>query len=201
MSKVDLVDVGGGNIGSVKRCLERLQIEFSEANLDSPPDGNKPVVLPGVGAFGPVMDHLRANGFDKRVQDLVKSGTPFLGICVGMQILFDTSEEAPGVKGLGLIPGTVKKFQDGKVPQIGWNLVKRQADKDASFPDNGYVYFVNSYYPAPASDDAVLYWSDYYVHFCAAVKHENITAFQFHPEKSGSFGQELLLRWVKNVGQ
>ena len=200
MSKVDLVDVGGGNIGSVKRCLERLEIDFNEANLSSPPTGDKPVVLPGVGAFGPVMDHLRANGFDNRVRDLVKSGTPFLGICVGMQILFDSSEEAPGVKGLGLVPGTVKKFQQGKVPQIGWNLVEREKNKGEAFPENGYVYFVNSFYPSPSSNDAVLYWSDYYVRFCAAVKQDNITAFQFHPEKSGSFGQELLLSWVNNVG-
>src|SRR5579883_192457 len=106
MAKVDLVDVGGGNKGSVIRCLHRLGIDFNEANLESPPAGNRPVVLPGVGAFGPVMNHLRARGFDARVRDLVKSGTPFLGICVGMQILFDSSEEAPGVEGLGLIAGT-----------------------------------------------------------------------------------------------
>lgn len=203
MARIDLVDVGGGNIGSVKRCLERLELEFADADIAYPPSGNRPVLLPGVGAFGPVMKHLRESGFDRRLKDLVKSGTPYLGICVGMQILFDSSEEAPGVAGLGLVSGVVRKFRKGKVPQIGWNLIEKQdaqnngANRD--FPESGYVYFVNSFYPDPSSTDAVLYWSDYYVRFCAAVCSSNITAFQFHPEKSSSFGQSLLLKWMEHV--
>lgn len=198
VAKVDLVDVGGGNIGSVRRCLEMLQLDFSVANLDNPPRGDKPVLLPGVGAFGPVMQHLRATSFDKRVRDLVTAGTPYLGICVGMQILFDASEEAPGVAGLGLIPGMVRKFTEGKVPQIGWNLIERK-NNDPSFPEEGFVYFVNSYYPDPSDASAILYSSQYHVEFCAAVSTENITAFQFHPEKSGNFGKTLLNTWVQNV--
>lgn len=201
MKKIDLVDVGGGNIGSVKRCLERLEIEFDEANIENPPRGDKPVLLPGVGAFGPVMDHLKATGFDKRLKDLVQAGTPYLGICVGMQILFESSEESKSAAGLGLLAGSVRRFKEGKVPQIGWNLIelKGPAAERKNYPESGYVYFVNSFYPQPASSDAVLYESNYYLPFCAAVKTGNITAFQFHPEKSGAFGKSLLLGWLSDV--
>lgn len=204
MYELDLVDIGGGNLGSVKRCLQMLGINYKNADLDNPPHGERPVLLPGVGAFGPVMQHLRECSFDKRIVDLIKSGTPYIGICVGMQILFDSSEEAPGVKGLGLIPGTVQKYKEGKVPQIGWNLIELQnsaasRQKQTELPESGYVYFVNSYYPQPQFEEDTLYTSDYYTRFCAAVKKNNITAFQFHPEKSGEFGKSLLRSCLESV--
>ena len=203
LETIDLVEIGAGNIGSVKRCLEMLDIRYEVVNAGKPPKGNSPLLLPGVGAFGPVMDHLRKDRFDERLVDLVKSGTPYLGICIGMQILFDASEEARDTKGLGLMPGLVRKFQEGKVPQIGWNDIELSSSRNGSgptnFPQSGYVYFVNSYYPDPALPEHCLYYANYYVRFCAAVAHKNITAFQFHPEKSGRFGKELLKRWVDNV--
>ena len=201
MNKLDLVDVGGGNIGSVKRCLERLEIDFVETNLENPPRGDRPVLLPGVGAFGPVIEHLQKSGFDTRLKELVNSGTPYLGICVGMQILFESSEESPSVPGLGLLAGSVRRFKEGKVPQIGWNLVelKNVSPDTKDYPQSGYVYFVNSFYPQPAASDTVLYESQYHLPFCAAVKTGNITAFQFHPEKSGEFGKSLLLGWLSHV--
>ncbi len=204
-AKIDLVDIGGGNTGSVKRCLEMLELEFKNSTIENPPGGEIPVLLPGVGAFGPVMQHLKESGFDKRIKDLTKSGTPYLGICVGMQILFESSEEALNMPGLGLIPGRVLKYKEGKVPQIGWNLIElekngsRSDSKEASYPESGYVYFVNSYYPEPSRSKDILYSADYYVKFCAAVKCNNITAFQFHPEKSGSFGKSLITRWLAGV--
>jgi imidazole glycerol phosphate synthase glutamine amidotransferase subunit len=197
ISAVELVDVGGGNLGSVKRCLERLNVAYRVADQDNPPTGDRPLVVPGVGAFGPVMEHLAKEKLDKRLTSLAKSGTPFLGICVGMQILFDGSEEAKGVRGLGLLPGKVLKFQSGKVPQIGWNRIEGRA---AEANDTGYVYFVNSFYPKPDNDEQVLYYANYHVRFCAAVQWQNITAFQFHPEKSGKFGQSLLSGWLANAG-
>jgi glutamine amidotransferase len=202
LKAIDLVEIGAGNIGSVKRCLERLNVSFQVVNPSNPPKGDTPLLLPGVGAFGPVMEHLRKDSFDERLRALVKGGTPYLGICIGMQILFDSSEEAKGVAGLGLIPGAVRKFQEGKVPQIGWNnvdLASQRNGKDMDLPSSGFVYFVNSYYPDPLVDEQVLYYADYYVRFCAAVRSENITAFQFHPEKSGKFGQTLLERWIERV--
>jgi imidazole glycerol-phosphate synthase subunit HisH len=200
---IDVVEIGAGNIGSVKRCLEMLDIRYQVVNYSNPPTGNSPLLLPGVGAFGPVMDHLRKDRFDERLVDLVRNGTPYLGICIGMQILFDSSEEAKNTKGLGLVSGVVRKFQEGKVPQIGWNNIEispsPNGNNTGQFPEAGYVYFVNSYYPDPSLKESVLYYADYFVRFCAAVAHKNITAFQFHPEKSGKFGKELLKRWIDSV--
>jgi glutamine amidotransferase len=193
--EVDLVDIGGGNTGSISRCLERLGIPFRNVGAGKPPDGSRPLILPGVGAFGAVMDYLSEAGLDETIRSLARAGTPCLGICVGMQILFDTSTESPGVKGLGLLKGGVVRFDAPKVPQIGWNYIT--SPHSAWAP--GYVYFVNSYYAQPAVDDHVLYRSNYAGAFCAAVQHDNITGFQFHPEKSSTFGHSLIERWVNSV--
>ncbi|MBS1989791.1 MAG: imidazole glycerol phosphate synthase subunit HisH [Cyanobacteria bacterium SZAS LIN-3] len=197
--EVDLVTSAGGNIGSVSRCLDKLGVSYRLTGNDSVlpfPDGSRPIVLPGVGAFGTVMNSLQQHGFTAELRRLIEGGTPFLGICVGMQVLFDSSEEAPGVQGLGIIPGRVCKYTQGKVPQIGWNKIEPVNNHD--WPE-GFVYFVNSYYPRPDSDSVVLYRSDYFGPFCAAVKTENITAFQFHPEKSGEMGHGLIQRWLDDV--
>lgn len=195
VTEVDLVDVGGGNIGSVRRCLHRLGVSYRDVGSDNPPDGSRPLILPGVGAFGTVMDSLRCDGVDRLIQQLADKGTPLLGICVGMQVLFESSEEAPGVAGLSLIPGKVVRFTANKVPQIGWNRIESTMEDW----DSGFVYFVNSYYPQPSCSDVVLYRAEYGVPFCAAVRSSNITAFQFHPEKSGQFGSSILTRWLKDV--
>jgi imidazole glycerol phosphate synthase glutamine amidotransferase subunit len=206
--EVDFVTAAGGNIGSVSRCLERLGVPYRECDAQSPPDGSRPIVLPGVGAFGTVMQALEAGNLAAKIKELVLAGTPFLGVCVGMQVLFDGSEEAPGVNGLGLIAGQVRKYQHGKVPQIGWNkivpgpaaeAVEDEKDRNNSTWPDGFVYFVNSYYPHPDNGDVTLYSANYYGDFCAAVHKGNITAFQFHPEKSGDFGQSLIEKWVADV--
>lgn len=194
-TEVDLVDVGGGNVGSVRRCLQRLGVKYHDVGADNLPSGARPLILPGVGAFGTVMEALRKNGLDTCVKILASSGTPLLGVCVGMQVLFDSSEEAPDVRGLSLVPGEVVRFQAKKVPQIGWNHVAPQQEGW----DDGFAYFVNSYYASPAQDDVVLYQADYEGTFCAALRTGNITAFQFHPEKSGKFGASLLAKWVTSV--
>ncbi|MFA6211022.1 MAG: imidazole glycerol phosphate synthase subunit HisH [Candidatus Obscuribacterales bacterium] len=193
---VDLVTSVGGNLGSVGRSLTRLGINFNSVDASNPPDGSRPVILPGVGAFGAVMASLREGNFDQTIKSLVNAGTPFLGVCVGMQILFDSSEEAPGVTGLGLVKGSVVKFTQGKVPQTGWNEVR--AVNDNGWP-TGFVYFVNSFYAKPENDLVTLYEANYFGQFCAAVSTANITAFQFHPEKSGEFGEGLLKKWVSDV--
>jgi len=195
-AEVDLVTSAGGNLGSISRCLRRLGIVYNLSSPENPPQGDLPIILPGVGHFGAVMNSLCQENFDRTICSAVRGGTPFLGVCVGMQILFQSSEEAPGVKGLGLIPGAVRKFKTGKVPQIGWNEIGPQ--NDLTWP-KGFVYFVNSYYPDPERASDTLYQSQYYGPFCAAVKTGNITAFQFHPEKSGEFGESLLKRWLRSV--
>lgn len=192
---IDVIDYGGGNLGSVLRCLERLEAPYRIAGADAPPGGENPLLFPGVGAFGAAMANLNRSNLAARLRKLVKEGTPYLGICIGLQVLFDDSEEAPGVNGLGLLPGRVVKFRQGKVPQIGWNWI------ESGRPgwEDGHVYFVNSYFPRPEHADAVLYEADYHGRFAAAVQKENITAFQFHPEKSGEFGQTLIRRWLDDV--
>lgn len=193
--KVDLVDIGGGNIGSISRCLARLDVDYRQADAANPPDGSRPLVVPGVGNFGAVMDSLRSGKLNVVLEKLVRAGTPYLGICVGMQVLFDESEESPGSAGLGLVRGKVLRYKHGKVPQIGWNKLRPRQSK---WPE-GYAYFVNSYFPQPDSNDVIAYEADYGNTFCAAISAGNITAFQFHPEKSGPFGAALLQGWIKDV--
>jgi imidazole glycerol phosphate synthase glutamine amidotransferase subunit len=193
MPDVELVDYGGGNLASMQRCLHRLDLSYDLVDGCRPPTGNRPLVLPGVGAFGAVMEALRRQGLDQRLIDLADSGTPYLGICVGLQVLLNGSQESPGVAGLGLVAGEVVRFQAPKVPQIGWNEVR-------SAQDSGFVYFVNSYYAVPQDPNWVWYEADYFGPFCAALRRRNLSAFQFHPEKSGAYGQSLLRRWFEEVG-
>ncbi len=202
---IDVVDYGGGNLGSALRCLSRLGCEYrlvgGEHSENSLPTGENPLLFPGVGAFGAAMANLEKDGLGNRVRELVRAGTPYLGICIGLQVLFEGSEEAPDTPGLGLIPGKVVRFTQGKVPQIGWNRIEPAgATHEKDGWDSGHVYFVNSYYPQLADPTDALYNAYYYAPFTAAVKRKNILAFQFHPEKSGPFGQELIRRWLHDLG-
>jgi imidazole glycerol phosphate synthase glutamine amidotransferase subunit len=192
--EIEVIGYGGGNIGSLLRALSRLEIPYRLVGDHGQPmpSGERPLLLPGVGAFGAVMHALEERGLVDTVKALVREGTPYLGICVGQQVLFESSAESPGVPGLGLIPGQVMKFEQGKVPQIGWNKLSA---KRTGWQE-GYVYFVNSYIGQPDDPASTLYEANYYSPFCAAVQQGNITAFQFHPEKSGVFGHELLKQWV-----
>ncbi len=192
---IEVIDYGGGNLGSIQRCLERLEQPYQMVNADSLPTGNNPMIFPGVGAFGAAMANLSKNGLGSRIQQLVQDEVPYLGICIGLQVLFEESEEAPGVSGLNLLSGKIVRFKAQKVPQIGWNAIR----KPAIDPPLGHVYFVNSYFPQPESTADVLYESDYEGLFCAAVKHKNMTAFQFHPEKSGAFGHQLMCEWFEDL--
>jgi glutamine amidotransferase/cyclase len=196
---VEVVAYGGGNVGSVLRALERLGIAYTVCQQGSELTGTLPLVLPGVGAFGALMQALEARGHKARLLELLQAGqVPFLGICVGLQVLFEGSEESPEAQGLGWFKGHVRQLQGAKVPQIGWNEVRPQAPHEA-WPQ-GYVYYVNSYVAHPqvlaANEGLVLYESTYEGQsFCGAVRQGLVTAFQFHPEKSGAFGHALLAQW------
>lgn len=148
------------------------------------------IVFPGVGSFGDVMKELQKRKLDEVIKKIIEMKKPFLGICVGLQVLFEESEESPGIKGLGIFNGKVVKFNQGKIPQIGWNKIKSKTMGE------GYVYFVDSYYAIPDNRSIIESTSDYYVEFAAAVKKENVFATQFHPEKSGKFGLEILRKWL-----
>ena len=188
---IAILDYGSGNVNSVKNALNYLgkgSIVTSDKNEILKADK---VIFPGVGAFGDVMKELKKRKLDVIIKKVIEMKKPFLGICVGLQVLFEESEESPGIKGLGVFKGKILRFKQGKVPQIGWNKISSKSI------GNGYAYFVNSYYAAPDDKNIIESTSDYYANFTAAVKNNNVFATQFHPEKSGKFGLEILRKWLE----
>lgn len=200
---IAIVDYGAGNLRSVELAFGRLGVHTqvtADPDMLALADG---LILPGVGAFSDAMAALGRSGVVPAVLEAVRSGRPLLGICLGMQMLLDGSEEGPGVPGLGLIPGEVRRLPECglKIPHMGWNSLApaKSSPLFAGLPERPYVYFVHSY-ACRASDPAdVLAVTDYGVPFHAAVQRGNILGFQFHPEKSGDVGQTMLENFVKLV--
>jgi glutamine amidotransferase len=195
---IGIIDYKAGNARSVQYALTRLGVESQLVTTPGELDGLERIVLPGVGSAQATMDFLHASGCGAALSRLVRDDSvPFLGICVGLQVLFDHSEEGD-VKCLGWLPGRVKRFANGlRVPQIGWNAVTPRVDW---FDDLGqHFYFVNSYYAAPDDETALAATANYGHDFTAAVRVGNITATQFHIEKSGPDGLELLRRWAQEA--
>lgn len=188
---ITIVDYGAGNIASVRNAIRYLGRRCRIADDSSGIADAERLIVPGVGSFGSMMDQLEERGMLDALKNKILSGTPYLGICLGLQILFRSSEESPGITGLDLIDGRVRRFTSGKIPQIGWNKV---VPKDDLF-EPGYAYFVNSYYVAPDEDCAAAL-TDYGGEFVSAIRKDNITAVQFHPEKSGEYGLAFLKRWL-----
>ena len=202
---IAIVDTGSGNLRSVEKALIRAGADaFVTKDADKVAAADK-VVVPGQGAFGGCMAGLMSEGGALRdaVVVAVRAGKPYLGICLGLQVLFAHSDEEPGCVGLALLPGKVVKFAIApplKVPHMGWNACRRKAAPASSVladtADATYFYFVHSYYPVPADPRDVALVSDHGVEFCAAVARDNIFASQFHPEKSQRAGLALLSRFV-----
>ena len=153
------------------------------------------IIFPGQGHFGQAMECLNLKGIAQSLKNVIEKGTPFLGVCVGHQLLFESSEEAPGVKGLGVFKGKNARFTEGKVPQIGWNRLKTTSNN--SVLEDEYVYFVNSYYVVPEDSSIVSAYCDYIIDFTAAVEHKNVFGMQFHPEKSGEAGRNFVKKWLE----
>jgi glutamine amidotransferase len=199
-----IVDYGVGNLRSAQKAFETLG---QPAEITSDPEriaAAPAVVLPGQGAFGTCMENLAAAGLVEPVRQAARSGRPFLGICVGMQILFDESEESPGVPGLGILGGRVVRFPrdpDRKVPHMGWNQLKiaRRVPALASVEDGAYVYFVHSYHPVPADPGVVATTTSYGLDFVSSVGRDNVYAGVFHPEKSQRVGLALLAGFVRTI--
>ena len=196
-----VLDYGIGNLRSAEKALQKVG---GDASLVSDPAACKDaagVVLPGVGAFGRCMQALRASGLDRVALDAVEAGTPFLGICVGMQMLYHGSEEDPGVAGLGVLEGKVRLLPEGvKRPQMQWNVldvVRPDPMLDGLEPP-AWVYFVHSY--APEHTDDTVATCDYGGRVTAAAGRDNVFATQFHPEKSGAAGLRLLRNFVDRCG-
>ena len=197
MTPLAIVDYGMGNLRSVQKAFERLG-HAAEVTRDAERIAAAPaVVLPGVGAFGACMANLTALGLVEPVRRAVRAGRPFLGICLGMQLLFEESEEFGPVAGLGLLPGRVVRFPadpERKVPHMGWNRlhIVRAAPPLAGIAEGAYVYFVHSYYPVPADPGIVATTTPYGPEFASSVVADNVFACQFHPEKSQHVGLRLL---------
>ncbi|MBO4494425.1 MAG: imidazole glycerol phosphate synthase subunit HisH [Clostridiales bacterium] len=199
---IAIIDYGMGNLGSVEKALAFLGYESVITDDPSTVLAADGVILPGVGAIGAAMEALSGKGLDKIVHEYIATGKPFLGICLGMQMLFDTSEESFGgepVKGLSVLPGKVVRFPSDmglKIPQIGWNDL---SSRNPILPSGEYVYFVHSYYCVPEREEDIAATTNYGIEYCCSVKRDNVFACQFHPEKSGEVGLRILDRWAKQT--
>jgi len=207
---IAIIDYGMGNIHSVNKALLRFGTEVKITNRPEDIRNCDKLVLPGVGAFDDAMQELEKQGLVAPILEQVKNKKPFLGICLGMQLLFEKSEEAQKAKGLGVLKGTVRKFPEKKglkVPHMGWNQLEsrvrnpelgaRSCPLLKDIPENAYVYFCHSYYPEPKDKKVIAAVTNYGIDFASFVWQDNLYGAQFHPEKSQGVGLKILENFVK----
>lgn len=211
---IAIIDYGMGNLRSVQKALE---VVGAKTKIVSKPTGLKScekIVFPGVGAFGDAMRELRLSGLDEAIRGSIKKGKPFLGLCLGLQLLFEKSEEAPRVKGLGILKGEVEKFCFSKnekratndvlkVPHMGWNSIVNSRSSIVNknrllkaIPKGSHFYFVHSYYVKPKDRKSVIAETDYGIRFVSGVCKDNVFGLQFHPEKSQGLGLKILKNFI-----
>ena len=201
--RIAVVDYGIGNLRSAEKALQHLHADAALTSDRREIDAAEAVVLPGVGAFGACMQALRAAGLEAATRTAATDGRPFLGICIGMQMLFDGSDESPDVAGLGIVSGRVTRLPNTvRLPQMGWNTLDLTPGSrlGAQLPDPAWLYFVHSYAPEPTDPAVVAAWCDYGRRFAAAIEQGPVWATQFHPEKSGTVGLRMLENFVDAVG-
>ena len=199
---IAIIDYDAGNIKSVEKAMQLLGQEVTITRDRETIMNADKVILPGVGAFGDAMGKLRQYGLDEVIRDVTAKGTPFLGICLGLQILFERSEESPGVAGLGLLKGEILRIPDKeglKIPHMGWNSIHLQNGGRLfkGIPQESYVYFVHSYYLKAEEEEIVKATTEYSTHIHASVEKENLFACQFHPEKSSDLGLAILKNFAE----
>ncbi len=199
---IAIIDYDAGNLKSVEKALQSLGEDVLVTRDRQELLSADKVILPGVGNFGDAMEKLEGFGLVNVIQDVIRQGKPFLGICLGLQLLFERSEEAPGVKGLGILKGEILRIPDGdglKVPHIGWNSLKlqNQGRLFAGLEEEPYVYFVHSYYLKAADPQIVKAVTEYGVPIDASVEQGNVYACQFHPEKSSRTGLAILKNFAE----
>lgn len=202
---VAIIDYGAGNLMSVKKALDFIGAENEITSDKNKIKNADHIILPGVGSFGDAMASMKKSGLVETVKEVALSGKPFLGICLGLQLLFEKSDESKNVKGLSLLDGEILSIprKNGlKVPHVGWNSVsiKQKNGIFKDIPDNSYFYFVHSYYLNGADENAIAGTTEYGVNIECAVQKDNLCAVQFHPEKSGEIGLKLLKNFVELEG-
>jgi glutamine amidotransferase len=203
-ASICIIDYGMGNLRSVEKAVAAIG---GSPEISRDPDivrQSRGLILPGVGAFGDGMAVLRRKGLDEAILEAVREGTPLLGLCLGLQMLFDESEEFGKHAGLGLIPGKVLRIQEPDlcVPHVGWNQVELiKADPLLeNIQEGSYFYFVHSYYADPENAEDALAWTEYGRRFCSIARRGNVWGAQFHPEKSQEAGKQLLRNFLKIIG-
>lgn len=191
-----ITDYKAGNVKSIANMLDSFNAEYKISPDKDEILSADAIIFPGQGHFGQAMEKLKESGLKEAIIEAATvKKIKFLGICLGLQILFEKSEEAPNVEGLSILKGEVKRFHTGKIPQIGWNNITTTAN--SSYLTDDYFYFVNSYYVLPKDKNIVSSYCNYGKDFCASVEFENITAVQFHPEKSSDAGKDFFKKWLK----
>lgn len=193
---IAIIDYGMSNLRSVQHAFQYLGADARIADSPATLRNARAIVLPGDGAFGPAMENLRARGWLEPFHDAIARGMPFLGICLGMQLLFETSHENGTHQGLGILRGTVKKFPSdvGKIPQIGWNQLQIQPHSKflAGISQNAFAYFVHSYYCDARDENVIAARTEYGISYASVVEEGKVWGAQFHPEKSGADGLKML---------
>ena len=202
--RLGLIDYGSGNLRSVTKALESVWSEIQRISTGPIPQDLDALVLPGVGSFGDSVNQLHRRQLFDPIRTWLEAGKPFLGICLGYQLLFEHSEESPDIRGLGVLAGEVRRFTGPqmKVPQIGWNTVHWSAQTLQQFPElpaDPFVYFVHSYYPVPVDSKVVAGTTDYGGRFASAIARDGLLATQFHPEKSQTAGLKILQAFVSSL--
>ena len=199
---IAIIDYDAGNIKSVEKAMLLLGQEVKITRDKEEILNADKVILPGVGAFGDAMGKLHQYGLVNVIKEVVKKGTPFIGICLGLQLLFESSDETPGVEGLGILKGKILRIPDKeglKIPHMGWNSLKfpRGGRLFKNLPEDSYVYFVHSYYLEAEDDSIVTATTEYSTLIHASVEQGNVFACQFHPEKSSDVGIQILKNFVE----
>ena len=198
-NNIVIINYNSGNIKSLGNMINYLGYDYTVSNSKEEILNADKLLFPGQGHFEQAMNNLEKSGLIETIKQAIDKGIDFLGICLGLQILFEKSEEAPNKNGLGILKGEVKKFdiaKSKKIPQIGWNKIKTTSNN--SYLDDDYFYFVNSYYVKPKDENIISSLAYYGIEFCASVQKDNICAVQFHPEKSSTSGINFFRKWIEN---